>query len=161
MALAGHPTGAPASSTTSGSSYADTVHPVHTGPTCFADRDDRSIRLLEVSQRHSDCRCRQGQSKRNRYQLRHYFSPGRPLATTKHCACFSDFDVGQVRPGEMPGKVGVISGNIAARSLFRAGGYTDLIGCRRQRLCRNSISISFGLTYIDESVGRRAGWGAR
>jgi hypothetical protein len=45
---AGHPTNAPADVTTSGSSNADAVHPVHTRPTCFADGNDRPIRLLNV-----------------------------------------------------------------------------------------------------------------
>jgi len=96
MALAVlHATGASTDVTTGGSSNADAVHPVHTWPTVFADGSDRAICLFEVGERHSECRCRQGQSKRSRYQLRHYFSPGVPLATTKHCVCYGDFDLGQ------------------------------------------------------------------
>src|SRR6516162_4258805 len=75
-----HPAGAPAGVTTGGSSHAGTIHHVHSRPTCFADGNDRLICLFEVRKRHSDCRCRQGQSKRNRYQLSHYFSPSWPLS---------------------------------------------------------------------------------
>ena len=44
------------------------------------------------------------------------------------------------RPLKIPRKPGVISGAIAACSLFRAGGYTDLIGCclsAHDRVARN------------------------
>ena len=90
-----HPTGAPAGVTTGGSSHAGTIHHVHTRSTCFADGNDRLIRLLKVRERHGDCRCRQGQSKRNRYQLRHCFPPGWPLGSSKHCVCFGGLDLGQ------------------------------------------------------------------
>ena len=72
--LASHSASAPTGGTAGVSSHAGTIHHVHSCPTCLADSNDLSVRLLEGREWHSLCQRSEGQSKND-----HFFCSTLPL----------------------------------------------------------------------------------